>query len=528
MQFEPILEGYIFYLVVSALLLICFAQVTYFFFQNTKRKTFKSLLYSFFTIVLLMYIVQPFWEKELPEQTALLIPSNSKKEDFGNIAKELGVDKILYAGEKIGAANRVKLYGQDYTKEDLLAIPMVDLDWTPNTNAERYFEAVNWKGILRYGQRQHLKGKLFGAAGKLQVKLSEEVLASQELNQEGMVDLHFPALILGENELGIFIDNEKVGEMRFYVEEAEALDVEIKVGFPNPESRVLRDYLIKRGDRSNQSIQVSKDSRIVSEVENGRKPILFIDPSQLVNLNAADIGTVYSGLFLFNLSNPEQDIFNLNRKLNTGFELNKVGDISLEVEQGVNVFPYEFLLRNNQDSLFSSAFEIMDGYSVGVGLMESSYELQFAGDSLAYAKIWEPILEQLSPMDQSFHFITYPIFQGQSTALYYYTDSLEEIELEKNWVRDPINDGLFKFQFISDQEGWQETEEGIKIYVESSGDFTSVYKNSLMFEFLKERRSLSEELRSQAKAKEFVPDWLWFLLLLFTLSLIWIEPRFRS
>lgn len=529
MQFEPILEGYFLYAVILTLLLLCLAQCAYFFLKNIVRKVLKSFLFLLFTLSLMLYVLQPYWEAEIPEQTALLISKDQKKEDFTALAEEYDADKVFKAGEEIREVNKLILYGQEFSEEDLLAIPLVDMDWIPQPFVEGDFENLNWKGVLQYGQRQILMGKVPGATGsKLEVRLSEEILAAKQIDEDGKVEVIFPALVLGKNELGIYIADEKMGDMRFFVQEAEVLDLEVKVGFPNPEARIITDYLRKRGERAKLDVQVSRDSRIISDMDSEGKTILFIDPSQLNSLNVDDLGTVYSGLFLFNLSNPAQDILNINKKLNTKFELNKTGEVSLESENGVSVLPYEFLLKSNQNSLFSSGFEITGDYVIGVSLLESSFELQLSGDSIGYAKIWEPILEQLSPKPKRFYSLSKPIFEGQLTALHLFDENLSLNDMGTNWKKDPVNDNVFTYQFTPKKEGWQELFGELSVYVESYDDFESIRQHQMILEYLKHRRGFANETEGLRKLEKFIPDWAWFLIVLATLTFVWVEPRFRN
>lgn len=534
-QFEPILSGYWLIAVLGAIFFIAVFQVISVFYKKVARSYLKVFLFLIFCSLVTLYILNPTWERELPKRSALLISANQNKADFTDFSKELQVDKILQEGESAEGFSKIHIFGEDYEKETLLSLPMVNLEWTPSSVEGQILEDLNWEGILSYGQRQKMKGKLRSEAeGKLQVKFAGEVWA--DMSFEGRdFELGFPALILGKNEMDLYLDEIKLGTIRYFVTAPRQKSFELKVGFPNPESRFLSEYLMKRGEQVSLSTQVSVGSSIVIGEESGEKGILIIDPSQIKNTNFSELGTDYEALLLVNVENPERDILEFNRRFGSEFAINKVAAQYLEREDGTTAHPYNFQVKNNQDTLGYSvaAFERMGDYTLGVSLLGDTFSLVLSGDSLAYAKAWEPVIEKLANKTKHSFRLKSPIFKGIKSKLIHsnVSEVPQNIENERiilSWENDPLEGESYFSNFLPLESGWIDLSESLTIYVEEPEDFSSINDRMVLWEFLKERREAYRQGEDKLLSKNEVPAWLWFILILVAASLVWIEPRYRS
>ncbi|EOZ99115.1 hypothetical protein A33Q_0823 [Indibacter alkaliphilus LW1] len=535
-KFEPILSGNILIMVLGVLALISVFQVFYYLFKKVERRYLKVFLFLLFSSLLSLFILNPTWEKELPGSSALLIPESENKAHFSDFSKELEVDKVIKAGERAEGFRQLYIFGENYKKEELLSLPLVDMEWIPSSDKSFVVLDLGWEGILKYGQEQKITGILNSEKSqKLQLRFVNEVWAEQTLEDgEQSFELVFSALILGKNEMDLYLDESKIGTVRYFVMGPEQMSFELKVGFPNPETRFFADYLRKRGELVSLRTQVAQSSSIVAGEELADRSVLVIDPSQLKSVDVNKLGSDYQAVLLTNVNNPELDISELNRKFGTSFTINRISEKSVEKENGTSAQAFDFVTKFNQDTLKNSAtaFEMKGDHTIAVSLMEDSFSLLLSGDSIGYAKVWEPVFEKLSMGNKNSFQLSSPVFRNLKSNISFLgasdsPNNLQNEQLSFTWKKDALIGDMYFSRFIPLESGWIYFSDSLSIYVEDEESFKAVKGRKILIEFLKERRDYgfgSERITSKSN----IPAWLWFVLILISASLLWVEPRYRS
>ncbi|WP_194974575.1 hypothetical protein [Aquiflexum lacus] len=536
MTFEPYLSGNTLFIVLAGFVLLWIIQLV-FIWQNThKRKALKSILHTILFTTLTFFLLQPTWEKKESETSYLLYPDGFTQLEIKDIQDSLNIPLSgSISNLQKHNPNKIYLLGQTYSLTELLNLPDTELHWIPDYK-QNQITTISWDGVIGYGQMQKIKGSIHDATGSI-VKLLESGNIKQEVEvpgDEANFEFKFPALIMGQNELELRINGEVKALVRFFVNPATPVSYQLLFGFPNPEGRVLTEYLVKRGDKARISTQVSKAGRITAGGQNAEQsPDVFIlDPSQISNKSLSDaFGSGNTSLLILNLNDVEKDVLAINQQFKTNFKLRKVGDEPRETESGVMAAPYSFDSSSNLGLLHDGAVAIgfVQGNKIAVSLLESTYQFALAGDSLQYASIWEETLSAINPPQNEKIEVQMPVFSqlfseinllSPINHLTYIKVDGDSLGLQKN----PVNELKSKTNWAPQSEGWQTLADTVGIYIYGAAELNDFRKIEQMKAFLKDRRGdkLSAEFTEMNKLSSIF----WLLILLTSFTLVWIEPRF--
>lgn len=534
MTLEPHLTGFIFFTVLGGLVLLWLAQIIIIWLKIPKRKYLKSALQTLLFASLILFLLQPAWDKSQSGNGYLVFPEGFSPSLLQCIQDSLSVSRTSLP-DNLPKENVDEIYllGQDYSLAELLGLPHTKIQWIPHFK-ENQISAISWEGIISYGQMQTIKGRIHATQGaSIQLlefgRIKDEFIVGK---QGGEFGFEFPALVLGQNELTLKINEEEVADIRFFVNPAIPVNYQLLFGFPNTEGRVLTDYLVKRGDKAGTSYQLSKVGRIMAGGlnEEQRPEVLMLDPSQLDKktvIDALQVGN--SSILVLNLQEVEKEILGINQQFKTNFKLRKVADELRETENGAMAAPFVFEQGPKQQVFNEGSVCITysQGNKIAVSLLESTFHIALSGDSLKYAGIWEKILAAVSPPQKEKMAIKMPVFtQFESEIELSTEDSIAAfVRLETDslcLLKNPVNKFKFKTIWIPDSAGWTTLDDEARIYAYGKRELEDLRHIVQMKLFLKDRGGDVD----QFAAKQKIPDWGWLILLLLCFTLVWIEPRF--
>ena len=535
MTFEPHLTGNIFFLVLAGLVLLWGIQIVFIWRKAQKRKPLKSGLQTILFAAIILFLLQPTWDKKRSGRSYLVYPEGFSQSEVKSMQDSLAIPSSGIIS-KIPSDNLGELFllGQDYTLVELLSLPNSKIQWIPFYR-ENQITAISWDGVLSYGQIQTIKGSIHHSKeATIQLfdfdELQQEIVLSGE---EKDFVLEFPALVLGQNEMQLKINGKEGAVIRFFVNRAAPVSYQLLFGFPNPEGRVLTDYLVERGDRAGISSQVSKSGRItMGESVRSQSPEVFIlDPGQISNkaINEA-LQKGNASILILNLNDIEKDISAINQQFKTNFRLKKVGDGPREIQNGVMAAPYAFERGSNNEVFNDAAICIAfhQGNKIAISLLESTFQLALSGDSVQYAGLWEKILATINPPQAEKITVQMPVFDElfseislltKESKLDYLQVGNDSLMLERN----PVNEFKYRTTWMQEFAGWKTLSDSIGIYAYGQDELSDIRQIKQMNAFLRDRRGVDF---SVSVAKNKIPGIVWLILLLTCFTLVWVEPRF--
>jgi hypothetical protein len=536
MTFEPHLTGNILFIVLAGLVLLWIFQLIFIWRNTFKRKALKSILQTLLFAAISFFLLQPTWEKKESETSYLLYPDGFTQMEIKEIQDSLNIPLSGSTSNlKKHNPNKIYLLGQTYSLTELLNLPDTELHWVPHYR-QNQITTISWDGVIGYGQIQKIKGSIHDTTASI-VQLLESGEVKQEVvvsEEDGNFEFLFPALVLGQNELELRINGDLVVNVRFFVNPAPPLSYQLLFGFPNPEGRVLTEYLVKRGDKAGISSQVSKGGRItLGGLATEQAPEVYIlDPSQIRNKSLSDaLGKGNASLLMLNLNDVEKDVLAINQQFKTNFKLRKVGDEPRETESGVMAAPYIFESGSNlaisNDGAIAMAFA--QGNKIAVSLLESTYQLAFSGDSLQYSAIWEETLSAINPPLKEKIEVQMPVFSQLFSEIKLLTSEIDlnYIQMDADSLglqKNPVDGFKYKTNWAPQSDGWQTLADTVGIYVYGAAELNDLRKIEQMKAFLKDRRG--DKLSAQSTEMNKLSGIFWLLILLTSFTLVWIEPRF--
>lgn len=535
MAFEPYLSGTLFFAVIAVLFVLWIYQLVVIWKSTYKRKWVKSLLQSTLFITVLLFLLQPTWENRQPGISYLVVPEGFDQQESKKVQDSLTIDLAGTVGElPKEQLNEIFILGQDYEKAALLQLPKTSLTWIPYYS-ENQLTTISWDGIISHGQYQHIRGSVFLSQSEtVQLFSFGELLQEVAVSRENAhFEFQFPALILGQNELELKINGELSAVIRFFVHPSKPVTYRLLFGYPNPEGRILTEYLIQRGDEADISSQISKVGRITSgALPSEQSPDVFIlDPSQLKNREIMDaVVRGNASLLVLNLDDVQQDVASINTQFKTDLKLTKVGDEPRQTEKGAFAAPYVFEPELNTALLDSASVSLtfVQGNKIAVSLLRATYPFALEGDSVRYAQIWENILAAINPPAEDKIEVQAPVFSGLFSDVFVRSQKRESAYLKVaddslTLQQNPVNPFKAKGTLFRKSVGWQNLADSLQLYAYGEGEIDGLHDIAQLKAILRDK---SDEDWDQDRVDHRRPSELsWLLLLLVAFTLVWIEPR---
>ncbi len=537
MVFTPVVNVYILCFIILIIFGLWFYQTFYLFRNLTRsgRKVTRFGLITFLTLVLLGFLLQPGWERETAGETVLIVPMGTSNERASVLKDSLNIKNFHYLQEYEGRADSVYLYGQDYEMEELHLLGGSIIQWIPSVSEED-LTFVQWNGLMRLGENQIVKGSISGD-GPFHVQLLEQgsVLAGDSL-LSGVKDfqMQFRTKILGRNNLSLLVNGHELGELNYFVIPAAPIQYSLSFGYPNPEGRFLSEYLVRRGDEARVSSQVSRELRIELGLikGNNESKVWIIDSSQLdQNSLLEDLKDENAAILIINLTDPLIEIPRINQRLGTSFAVDQIGEEPRDTGLGVTAAPFEFKEATHQRIILDEtfAYQMVGTNKVGISLLNATFPLMIAGDSIEFIHIWESVLAPFAPVEAKTVQLQQPVFYNIPSRI-----SVLEVCISPNAIRigrdslflqgSVVNDATASGEWIPKYAGWKILNDSLEIYSYGPEELRSVHQMAMVSNFLQAFRNHEKEFKAREEISQ-IPDWIWLILILLAFGLVWIEPR---
>jgi len=533
-QFEPLISWTWAWLFALAILIIFGFQLFWIQKSNLKavRKTIKIVLNAFLSVVFIGYVFQPVWKSTKPEQAVLVHSSSTEKSKVRGWKDSLNVKKVLDIANYEGEGNPVYLLGPDFSRAELLKIGNKNIQWISDSEPSS-ISFLEWKGILRQGEKQVLKGKI-ETQDSLRISLSqqgEQVSETLLIPYLGAFNLEFPVRVLGRNELDLIVNDSLYGSVNFYATTPKPIRYSLQFAFPDPEIRFLSQYLINSGENVSEQIDISRRTTIRSGTSDSFQ-FLIIDPEQLAQKSTQEAIEDGTSVLVINLNEVGNDIPVINKALGTSFKTKRTTtEESREIETDLEADPYEFEPVIAQKLLFENGFAMQQvgNAKVGVSLLGKTFPIKLAGDSLRYQAIWQKILGAMLPQESGSTQLNQPVFQGLYSEIVLnqvaFQADLIAIESDSVYLQQSLVNPFSKTgSFISLDSGWISIGDSLEFYSYSTGEWPSLSAAKLRADFLSEHSQKSASSQVFTTEKK-ISDWVWLGLFLMIFTLIWVEPK---
>ena len=535
MDFEPIVSplfAWIFAIGICVLLISQAIRIQRSDF-SPNQKGIKQFLNTSLFAGLLTFLLNPVWSSEHISSPILLVSEELDESELEFWKDSLVVQKVVSLADFQSNSDSLILLGKDFTKEFLYSLRTKSVDWIISNSALEP-EFLEWKGILHHDEVQKIRLKMdLASASTIAVFQQGNELEEIEVDADGnSLELAFPASILGRNELELRIGESVLGKIQFYVLPAAQLSYQVQVGFPGPEIRTLSRYLIGKGQEVQEEIRLSKDTELMTgSVSLDSIDVFVIDPSQLSDANIQNQIRRGASLLLLNLKDPVENLTALNHIFGSNFEVQKTGkEENQEVKGGGEALPFTFKEKMLQENLFENSLSVQQvgDAKIAVSLLTSTFSIAQAGDSVGYDKLWGKIFGATRPESQSNWGVSAPVFQGEyETLTLNSSDSFDYSVFGNDTLsmsQSLVNPKTKTLKVVPLDSGWIKLGEMGEVYISGMNDWPSILAQQKRAAFLQSQAWEGSAIEMNAE-KLPIPFWTWGLVLIFLLTLIWLEPK---
>jgi len=501
-------------------------------------------------LVVVSFLLQPVLQSKVLSGNFLIAGKDVPSHEIGRIKDSLRIREVLSEGNfKANNIDTLILVGQDFGSSFYSGLAQTlpidaKVKWIAYMS-ENQVQSVCWKGLLRRGQLQKISGTAkISVPQWIKVKFGNETLDSAKLeNGLQSFNLVFPVFSEKRTAAELFLGDKMLGEIRFFAQPLPPMTFRFILDNPDFESRTLAAWLANQGHAVEVVTNLSKDIQSTLKInKTGNPDVIVTDPN---NAGNAQIRKALAGgkrILFINLANPAADITNINASLGTRFVLKKISNEEvLPVSGELTSFPFAFGTANTYVTLpkYPVAIENVTG-KVAVSLLNETFPTMLNGDSLTYRNIWTSVLAAIHPAYTTNIEIAAPVYKGISTE--FQANNLTgnpgilSIGHDSVYLNySVINKQTAHGRFIPQEAPWTTFVEGSEIAVSDSLNFIHVYQARRVSDFVNARSALQSSLAdsstlsdpgSQPVSESRLPDWIWFLMIIFCFTALWLEPKF--
>lgn len=502
---------------------------------SVKRKVIKSLLNLFFGFSFLLFLFKPTWNSNIGSEPVLVYSNGISSDQISFLKDSLGLKRDLKIEDYNGVGNPVYLVGQSYSEIELNGLSGKSVKWIRNSN-KTDLDYLNWKGIVRTGEIQRVSGELHVVRPSLlELKFQNQVIRIDSIDSgQNRFEFNFPVSVSGRNEMGLYLEDSLLSEIRFFSTPSKAKSYSLRFSFPDPEARVLTQYLLKKGDKVEEKIQVSRSSEIRSDLDQlDSTKVLIGDLNQLKTKSTKEeLNSGVASVLMINSQNAELDVKELNDLFGTSFEINRSSSDEYRVlESGIEALPFSFVPKAGQKLIFenSIAIENLGNLKVGMSLIGQTFPIYLSGDTLTYERVWDEILSEITPDEVENWNYEAPIFSNQVSEIYYNGINSESaiitMEGDSIYLQQDLINPLTKTAIFSSQDsGWISLVDSMEVFVHGENELKSVRSELSLSKFFKNENS--DQLKAEVGIeRKVISDWTWLFVLLILTGLLWLEPR---
>jgi len=516
----------------------------------TGRQVLKLGLNILLWITVMGFILQPYWKSETSSVTGIVLSKDLPSDFTKALTDSLKTAEVLefpdQDAEILSGLDTIILAGENFHPS--VFSTLLQSENHPAIKYIPYFkpdkpEKLNWKGILRKGEMQTVRGSLKSSAEQvLKLRYGNRTLDSIKLDKEAKsFRLTFPVFTEGRSSVELSLNGKTIDTIRFYARPSEPLTFQFILDNPDFESRNLAGWLGKSGHSVLYTATLSKDIQSKLTINKAKYPdVIITDPGNASNSIVKKVVANGKSVLFINLTNPAAEITAINNALGTKIQTRKSSnEESVPISQELTALPYQFVASNHSMLVpgYPAVVEKTRG-NVGVSLLNETFPLMLTGDSIAYQKVWNSILATIHPPTKSNIAVTGPVYQNLKTtiSLNNFPEKLKLLQVEKDTVflnGSALNGQSATGSFSPVQSGWLTLSDspGSEIYVQNAGETFSLektqdflhtynaYKTRLTESMIGPDRKIEEGVKKQFSS------WMWFGIVMVCLAAVWVEGK---
>ncbi|MBC8152762.1 MAG: hypothetical protein H7Z72_07620 [Bacteroidetes bacterium] len=518
------------------------------------RRSLRIVLNGLLWLVLVGYVLQPFWYDPSPATHALLVGDEVPSAQARDIQASLGIPERFTPRNFIGTFATVTLLGQSVPTPLLSRLSGSDVRWIPYEVPDQ-LQVLHWKGIVRQGELQRVSGRIQSSRKQwLHLRYGSQTLDSVSLGAGNQAfALHIPAFVLGRTQLeltlassssaanpvgGISLGGTPLDTIRFFARPAEAMAYQIILDNPDFETKTLADWLGRTGQSVQLTTTVSTNVRNSLTINQSRPrtpDVIITDPGNAANPAVKRAISEGKRVLFINLTDPEADLRTINQALGSRFSVRKLANVeTVPVGKNLTALPFQFnpSLRQQLVPGYPVAVQRTVGTvgTVGVSLLSETFPLMLRGDSTAYARLWYALLAPFQPPGRNNVLVDAPVFSGLAGTfrINNATEKRAFTRVGNDTARvtpssiNPVSaEGRYRFS----RAGWVPVADSLAVFVEEPQRH-SVGRNQLVGSYVRAHNGRTGGTRGATLPTEStVPEWVWFVLLLSCFTALWIEPK---
>lgn len=535
------------------LIILLFIQIWAVFKQKNlskKRLRIKLMLNLVAWVVLLLFIINPKFSKNIDAQQLLIYSSEVPQTEVSKIKDSLKIKEsfslvefqnLASTNEKlIDNLGKITLLGNQFNNLIINQLITKNISWIPYHETKQ-IQRISWQGILRKNDIQSIEGDIFiEEKNILRAVYANKTLNSVELKKGfNHFQLQFPSFGIGKTEIDLELDNQPIQKVAFFSRKPQTTKILFILENPDFETKTLAEWLGKNGHQVQIQTQVAKDSRnavYVNTTEKNNKnfepQIIFTDASNAQNSIVKNALLNGKSVFFMNVLNTETEIRNINQAIGTKFQLKRISqEENIKINENLTALPYTFIEKEFQQTVGKYPIVIRKtSNKIGISLLNETFPLKLSGDSLNYSKIWSGILQQLSPSFENNVEIEAPVFQDvdNEILLNNFTKNPTKIKVENDTVSAEnlvVNPSSYSTKYIFRKPDWQPLGDSLEVFVENADSRLARAKN--LENFMQNRSNENfQTTNSQTQTiSTQLPDWLWFLIIFMAFAALWIESK---
>jgi hypothetical protein len=444
--------------------------------------------------------------------------------EYTDIAKLSSVDSLVVAGQS---------FSDQVFNNLLVADTKPVLKWMPYHTINTVYDP-EWKAVLRKGEIQVVSGSIESDGGH-QLRLC---FAGQTIDSTRLIkgvqrfQLQAPAFVQGQSFFTVNLGEAVLDTIRFFARPTEPLVFQFVQESPDFESRNLATWLGKNGHSVLYTTTLSKDLDSKQTINTTKKEadIIVADP---VNASASVVKKALAAgksVLFINVANPLADIGRINSALGTKFTLKRTSQReSVSVLSGLSAFPYLFTASGRLLSApgLPVAVEKQKG-QVAVSLLNETFPLVLAGDSIAYQKVWNNILAVAHPSLKNNISVRGPLVSGLTADvnLNNFTNLPAPFKIGNDTIypaKSALNSVSYNASFRPSENGWVSLPDSAKskVFVEKA----SSYSEAQLKDFIKSYSAKNSLVSTTDRIRNQPSPWFWLGLLLVCLTAVWVERK---
>ncbi|MFN8345342.1 MAG: hypothetical protein U0X91_10075 [Spirosomataceae bacterium] len=542
------------WLIYGALALLAFVQIGLLLRKKSlpkKRLRIRLGLNMVLWVLLLCFVIQPQWRMLSNTERVLLLSENiptaivQKTKDSLKITETFSIKdfnrRVTEDPDFVSRLGTIYLAGQDFTPRTLSQLSTKELHWLPVFRLNE-LQGIRWKAILRKGEFQEVTGQIELSAPRIiKISYGKHTLDSMLLSKGlGRFQLRFPSFAVGRTQTVLQLGEQPLHKLTFYSRKPASSVIHFVLQSPDFESKTLAEWLGKNGNQVEMTATIAQNTQTKVSInrsgsQKAKLPdIVITDPPNVGHPIVKKALADGKSVFFYNITNPEPALKRINSVLGTKWHVKKISnEESRSVGNGITALPYELEPNSNQTAVEGYPVAIQKiGSRVGVSLLNETFSLKLSGDSLTYAKIWSGILQQLNPPFEGNIVAAAPLLKDTKSQLVLnkYPEPIRELTLAHDTARvytSGLNSLSASAEYTFRKPGWQPFQDSLEVYVEANqSDFVKAEQIREVIQAHNHTRSISSASSEQLLDIP-LPDWIWLLLFLISLTVLWLEPKLK-